>query len=67
MRLSAVLYRLARLSRDVESVERTAETGNTQYAVRRANNKVANGLMHGYLLLSEIAARTDGQPVRQLK
>ncbi len=40
MRLSSLLYRLARTSRDVEAVERSVETGNPAPVVRRAKNKL---------------------------
>jgi len=36
--LSRYLYRAARLSRNVEAVERSVETGNPVYAERRAKN-----------------------------
>lgn len=39
--VNRVLYRLARTSRDVEAVEKTAETGNPKYVTRRARNGVA--------------------------
>jgi hypothetical protein len=38
VRLSTALYRAARLSRDAEAVERTAETGRPVYVERRAKN-----------------------------
>jgi hypothetical protein len=40
MRLSTLLYRAARVSRNVEAVERTAETGNPKDVARRAKNKL---------------------------
>jgi hypothetical protein len=40
MRLSSLLYRLARTSRDFEAVEKTAETGNPTYVARRLKNKL---------------------------
>jgi len=39
MRLGRFLYRAARLSRDVDAVEKTAATGNPRYVARRARNK----------------------------
>ncbi len=45
MRLSSFLYRLARTSRDVEAIERTAETGNPKYVMRRAKNKLVGRLL----------------------
>jgi hypothetical protein len=40
VRLSSFLYRAARVSRDVEAIERTAETGNPSDVTRGAKNKV---------------------------
>jgi len=40
VRLSGFLYRLARASRDVEAVTRTAETGDPAYVARRVKNKL---------------------------
>jgi len=40
MRLSRLLYRAARTSRDVEAIAKTAETGNPEYVARRARNKL---------------------------
>jgi hypothetical protein len=40
MKLSNLLYRLARTSRDVEAIERTAETGKPTYIARRVRNKL---------------------------
>lgn len=40
VKLSQFLYRAARISRDVEAIERTAETGNPAYVARRVRNKL---------------------------
>jgi hypothetical protein len=40
LRLSRFLYQAARVSRDVEAIEKTTETGNPKYVTRRAQNKV---------------------------
>ncbi len=40
MRLSRFLYRAARISRDLEAVEKSAATGNPEYVARRAKNKL---------------------------
>jgi hypothetical protein len=40
VKLSALLTRLARTSRDVEAIERTAVTGNPEYVARRARNRI---------------------------
>ncbi len=40
LRLSTFLYRMSRTTRDIEAIERTAETGNPKYVVRRVKNKL---------------------------
>lgn len=40
MSLSSFLYRAARVSRDVEAVEKTAATCNPKYVARRAKNRI---------------------------
>ncbi len=45
MRLSRFLYRAARLSRDVDAMEKTADTGNPKYVARRAKNKLLGRLL----------------------
>ena len=47
----------------VDQVNRLVSKGK-QKVTRR---EVANGLIHTYLLLSEIATRTDGQPVTEIE
>lgn len=37
---SSTLYRLARLTRNYEAVDRSLETGDSKYALRRAKNIV---------------------------
>jgi hypothetical protein len=43
--LSSDLYRAARLSRDVHAVERSVETGDPSYVVRRTKNVVLGRLL----------------------
>ena len=38
MKLSSFLYRAARISRNIEAVDKTLETGNPKYAAHRAKN-----------------------------
>ena len=45
MRASNFLYRAARVSRDVESVERSAETGDPRYVERRIKNHILGRLL----------------------
>jgi len=45
VKLSRFVYRAARFSRDLGAVERTAETGDPTYVVRRVRNKLVGGAL----------------------
>ena len=46
-RTSDALYRAARLSRSLEAVDRSIETGNPSYAARRARNVLVGRALFG--------------------